>query len=521
MTIPKRLIFSLISVLVITILVEAAARVTERFLVSTEIDHQDTGWQTAFFSRHFDWHQPDPELLWRFRANLRTDYISTDGEGLIGEAVIRPRPDSVYRILLLGDSSPVGLGLPDYRQAFGHVLRDLLQGEFGDARRVDLANAAVAGYSSEQVRRWFELYASEYQPNLIVVYVGNNDASISGTVTDAELLVSQKVTVLRTLLGKSATYRLLRLMLVSHADATSADPNLLTVRVDPKRYARNITEIVSASERRMVPVVVVKPIVPYLWPAGLQFKVFERMRTGKGALLLPEPVRQILGRQVKYCIDWTDFNRRYGQADWYTRAVYGSAFSDDMSPGRAVEYYTGELESSPDDPVIINNIGVSLWEGGQLEAARRYLDEAGVAFLKQHPPPHNPAENSAGAVFPYNSAVSWLGHVSESGTPADTSHAVDLLRRALSNDYLSLRIKDEYNLALREELAAMAANNWIMVSLDSAFGRGADSPLGAENMFIDHCHPVAEGHRRIAATILSELRQTGWLDSLQSKAGSP
>ncbi len=471
----------------------------------SEVDDSDAGWQTPFFSRLFDWHEPDPDLLWRFRPNLRTDYIQTNSEGLIGDPVVRPKPNGTFRILLLGDSSPVGLGLKSYRQAFGQVLRSLLQAELHKSLYVDIVTAAVAGYSSEQTRRWFELHGRAYEPDLVVLYVGNNDASISATVPDHELLAGQRMSALRRFLGNVATYRVLRGLLIGQSGSNSPDPELMVVRVSPERYARNVSAIVAECERRATPVVVVEPIVPYLWPAGLQFKVFERMRTGEGDLLLPEPVRRVLGRRIKYCMDWTDFERRYGHADWYTRAVYGSAFTDDMPSDRAIDYCLGQLALAPDDPVIINNIGVSHWQAGRFGTARRYLAQAMSAFGESHPQPRNPVEESAGAVFPYNLAVAWLSSDAEQMIPADTLRSVELLERALCGDYLSLRIKEEYSRAVRRRLSTTAASNWTVIALDSAFGRTPGSPLGAEDKFIDHCHPTATGHRLIAEQVLREL----------------
>jgi lysophospholipase L1-like esterase len=519
MTLTRKLLYSLAAVVVILTLTEGVVQLLES-RAAPSAGRPDVGWQANFFSRHFDWHEPDPDLLWRFRPNLSTDYIETNQDRLIGAPVTKSKPTNTFRVLLLGDSSPVGLGLRSYRQAFGQVLTRLVQEELPDAMHVDLVNAAVAGYTSEQARRWFELYGREFDPDLIVIYVGNNDASVSGTVPDAELLAAQELKGLRRLLSKLALYRVLRNLLIDRGDIGASDPGSLVVRVSAKRYGRNVARIVSAANRGGVPVVVVNPIVPYLWPAGLQFKVFEQMRTGQGELLLPEPMRQILGRRVKYCIDWADFARRYGQADWYTKAVHKSAFTDNMSPERAVAYYSRQLEAYPGEPVVINNVGVSLWQADRVKEARSRLEEAVGAFEKSHPPPRSVVEASAGGVFPYNLAIAWLSTGMEGTPESDTTRAVELLRRALRYDYFSLRIKDKYSRALRKCLAAVESKAWSLVRLDSAFGRTLDAPLGAEKMFIDHCHPTADGHRRIAETVFRHLLSRGWVPEREEDTGS-
>lgn len=102
----KKLVFSLIAVAIRLGLAEMAARLVEPDQPGSEAQDNQTGWQTEFFESLFDWHEPDPDLLWRFRPNLKVSYITTNESHLIGEEVTLQKPDRVFRILLLGDSSP-------------------------------------------------------------------------------------------------------------------------------------------------------------------------------------------------------------------------------------------------------------------------------------------------------------------------------------------------------------------------------------------------------------------------------
>ncbi|MFQ6008097.1 MAG: hypothetical protein ACE5K8_04010, partial [Candidatus Zixiibacteriota bacterium] len=103
----KKLFFATITFVIMLSLLEAAARLLEARLTFVSKDHSiKPGWQTEFFASLFDWHEPDPDLLWKFKANLNNPLIKTNSHGFIGKEV-KPKKDArTFRILLIGDSSP-------------------------------------------------------------------------------------------------------------------------------------------------------------------------------------------------------------------------------------------------------------------------------------------------------------------------------------------------------------------------------------------------------------------------------
>lgn len=208
----KNFKYALIVISAILLLLEGGARLVEWIFISaTPSSASRPGWQTEFFSSFLDWHEPDPELLWRFKANLDNPLIKTNSHHFLGPEISRKKPANTYRVLILGDSSPVGLGLQSRRQTFGEILRYLLDDYFLSRIKVEVINAAVSGYSSEQVARFLETSGWDYAPDLVVLYCGNNDASISGARTDRELMARQKFKKLRSLCRHLALYRVMRL----------------------------------------------------------------------------------------------------------------------------------------------------------------------------------------------------------------------------------------------------------------------------------------------------------------------
>ncbi|MFH1686650.1 MAG: SGNH/GDSL hydrolase family protein [bacterium] len=471
------------------------------------------GWQTKFFRDLFEWHRPDPDLLWRFRPNLKSDYVVTNSRGFIGPELIDAPGDSVFRILLLGDSSPVGLGLPSHELSFGPVLAELLRKDAHCGQAVELINASVTGYSSEQVARLCELKAAALDPDLVIVYVGNNDASISGATSDSALMASQRLTGVRRWLGGFAIYRVMRALLTAgESDATGRTTEAQSQfceRVSPKRFRQNLKRIAGQCRDLGCPLVVVKPAVPLMWPAGLQFKVFQSTSGIDGELILPSLLREILGREVEYCFDWEDIYRRYGDGDRFTRTVYGSAFTDTLPAAAAMTRYLQLVQKQPQQPVWANNLAVSYWRTGDLQSAEDWSARAISLVEATGQAADSLLSDAARAVFHYNRGIVWLtesGRDLQASFP-DTTRALAYLDSALQADFLSLRIKRAYLLVAQE----MADYDVAAVDGPAALGQSSESPLAAEHLFIDHCHPTAAGHRLIAEAVYRALDSAGWL----------
>ncbi|UCD93774.1 MAG: hypothetical protein JSU69_08355, partial [Candidatus Zixiibacteriota bacterium] len=72
----KKILFALLALLIILIILEGVARLVETHITrSVSGLEPNRGWQTEFFKSFLDWHEPDPDLLWQFKANLDNPLI--------------------------------------------------------------------------------------------------------------------------------------------------------------------------------------------------------------------------------------------------------------------------------------------------------------------------------------------------------------------------------------------------------------------------------------------------------------
>lgn len=494
----KKLCFSVLSFVLFLVLAELAAQQFEQN-VSEQADRSEfsAGWQERFFADVFDWHEPDPELLWRLKPNLNNQYIRTNSSHTIGPEINFPKPPSSYRILLLGDSSPLGLGLKSYDQSFGFQLQRLLQSSFGPNRHVELINASVAGYSSEQLSRYLTLHGEQLEPDLVILYCGNNDASISGNCSDRERIEEQHLKWLREQLSRLSLFRMVRAALGPGRHSTSSDGRGFMVRVPPLRFGEILEEIAAQCRRLGCGLIVVKPPVPLRWPAGLQFKMFSGLKSSDGRLVIPDALLQVLNRPVRYCLDRDQMPTWYGHPDKITTMVYASAFWDTLAPDSAVNYYREELYVAPSSPILLNNLGVAYWELGDHDLADRYLRAARRCFVQQSATPTSVVSEALGSVFLFNIGTNLLAVVGrgvDGLSSPDTTLASTYLDSALQADYLSLRVKQEY-LAQIDSVGGRD-DNVIVVDMPTVFALN-----GGESLFVDHCHPTSEGHRLIAREI--------------------
>jgi lysophospholipase L1-like esterase len=493
----KKTLFSFLACLFVLGVLEAASRLVEARFAAQSADRPAVpGWQAEFFRTFLDWHEADPVLLWRFKAGLDNPLVRTNSRHLLGEEVTPDKPLRTYRILLLGDSSPVGLGLKNRRQAFGELLQRLLTVSLVDFDQVELVNAAVSGYTSEQIRRFLERDGWQYHPDLVIVYCGNNDASISGPLSDSALLAAQRLTSVREALSHLAFFRLLRVALLRTRVGSSADKADLAVRVTADLFGRNLDDIADQCQEHSCPLVIIKPPVPLLWPAGLQFKVFTELRGPDSRLVMPDDMARLLSRNIKYCLAPDCLRFAFGKEDVFTALVHSSAYVDSLEPGPAVALYLEQVKSDSLNPVIWNNLGVSYWQNGRSGDADKSLRRARELFAALHHRDHSLATEAAGSPFLYNIGVNLLTH--QGMTSGDSAPAFRYLDSALQADYFSLRIKRDY-LTEIDRLAARA--NVFILDLTEVF-----SPPQGEALFVDHCHPTAEGHQLIAETLVRLIR---------------
>jgi lysophospholipase L1-like esterase len=163
------------AILVPLALAEAACRV----LTDAQVLRYQCGIETVNRSGSDDWrmatitgaeaHEPDPVLLWRPAA--RKPFNAQRFKGSLVEV---PKPSGVVRVMCYGDSLTDG----PPRGGWPSKLGDLLKRQPPlPGRRFEVVNAGVAGYSSHQGVLRFVQEVDQYDPDLILVSFGWNDAA--------------------------------------------------------------------------------------------------------------------------------------------------------------------------------------------------------------------------------------------------------------------------------------------------------------------------------------------------------
>ncbi len=124
----------------------------------------------------------DPDVGKRMRPGWTGDEfeapVAINSKGLRNPEIPYEKPANTYRILALGDSWTFGFRMnePD---AYPRQLERILQANAaarGDTRHIEVINAGVVGYSTDQEAAYLKVEGWKYQPDLVLVnYYPVND----------------------------------------------------------------------------------------------------------------------------------------------------------------------------------------------------------------------------------------------------------------------------------------------------------------------------------------------------------
>jgi lysophospholipase L1-like esterase len=133
------------------------------------------GAQDAYLSTRaqLDTHLDGKVVLPFVEFGLLPDYPGHNSLGYRGDEVQVPKPDGVYRIVALGDSTTYGT-LAAYDQTYPYDLQQVFRVDYG-MKNVEVINAGVSNYTSWNILADLEFRVAELQPDLVIVYQGSND----------------------------------------------------------------------------------------------------------------------------------------------------------------------------------------------------------------------------------------------------------------------------------------------------------------------------------------------------------
>jgi lysophospholipase L1-like esterase len=139
-------------------------------------------------------YRPDPQLGWILRPGA-TGWYTSEGHGLVqvNSAGMRDRehqltkPDSVYRIAVLGDSYTEAKHVP-VDSTYWWLLPDQLKRcGFGAGEHIETLNFSATGYGTAQELILLRVLAERYQPDLVLLQInGGNDIRNNSRTLETE-----------------------------------------------------------------------------------------------------------------------------------------------------------------------------------------------------------------------------------------------------------------------------------------------------------------------------------------------
>ncbi len=121
----------------------------------------------------------DSGFEWKVKYHINED-------GIRGRLDIGNKEDSVYRILILGDSFSEGLGIQQHKR-FSYLTETMCNKNNKD---VEVINAGVRGYNLTQYHILFQSLYKKYKPDLLIIAVvtGDLDVVSDGTFLAADIV---------------------------------------------------------------------------------------------------------------------------------------------------------------------------------------------------------------------------------------------------------------------------------------------------------------------------------------------
>lgn len=124
-------------------------------------------------SRHAD-------VLYELRPAVDTCFegahITVDPRGVRRSTNLEtPKPEGTFRVLALGDSNAFGWAIPEEATVAAQLEEAL--GSLAQAP-VEVVNAGVPGYSAYQEAAWLDAYASDFEPDCVIVLFVANDMGL-------------------------------------------------------------------------------------------------------------------------------------------------------------------------------------------------------------------------------------------------------------------------------------------------------------------------------------------------------
>ena len=138
-------------------------------------------WGIAYFpevARYFDTMIIEEPIGYRHRPGLKGRYycgswVEINSLGLRDREIDAAKPDDEFRILVMGDSIPFGVGV-DFEDSIPHQL-EVIANQQSDRQRYRTVNMGVPSYNTEQELVQLKTVGVKLKPDLVVLIFVRND----------------------------------------------------------------------------------------------------------------------------------------------------------------------------------------------------------------------------------------------------------------------------------------------------------------------------------------------------------
>ncbi|MCD4655836.1 hypothetical protein K8T06_18095 [bacterium] len=123
---------------------------------------------------HWWYINSDPYLPYRPNPEYKSGLLFHNSRGFRSDELMIPKPDNVFRIAVLGGSTVYTIKVNNNAMTFPNQLEKILNSKQGK-KKIEVLNAGVGGYTSWECLINFEFNVMDYEPDLLVLYLGVND----------------------------------------------------------------------------------------------------------------------------------------------------------------------------------------------------------------------------------------------------------------------------------------------------------------------------------------------------------
>ncbi len=134
-----------------------------------------------------------PGLSYELIANAKGEngFYSINSKGIRDREFEIPKPDDVFRIIVLGDSVTFGTEYP-IELTYPKVLEKLLNKKNGTKRRYEVLNTGVCSYNAVQKFLFLKNKLLDYEPDLVIFQFLNDDYYRNAVVLPGDKALKQK-----------------------------------------------------------------------------------------------------------------------------------------------------------------------------------------------------------------------------------------------------------------------------------------------------------------------------------------